>query len=141
MSKTPEGKPILVGNHVLEFNLSRSGGLTLLAVSRGIKLGIDVELVRQDLDVDSVAARFLPAHEALLIRESLSFEKYATFFKYWTRMEAGAKCDGHGLGRSGSRAQFECVSFTLQQSFQGTLAHTGARPVFRFLEHRIQAPV
>jgi 4'-phosphopantetheinyl transferase len=50
------GKPFLEGAR-LEFNLSHSATLALIAVARDRRVGVDVEQVRPMTDVDEVAAR------------------------------------------------------------------------------------
>ncbi|MEI9970598.1 MAG: hypothetical protein WDO73_00320 [Ignavibacteriota bacterium] len=46
------GKPRLIGDSTLRFNLSHSADLALLAVSDGMDLGVDVEAIRSDISVD-----------------------------------------------------------------------------------------
>ncbi len=57
------GKPALEG-HDLEFNLSHSGNFALIAVTRGHKVGVDVEHIRANLDLELLAERFFSPGEA-----------------------------------------------------------------------------
>ena len=81
----------------LEFNVSHSGSVALLAFARGRQVGVDVERVRQDFDVEAIAGRFF----SLLEREQLSdfspAEIHEAFFRCWTRKEAYIKATGAGL--------------------------------------------
>jgi phosphopantetheinyl transferase len=54
------GKPGLIPKRApqLQFNLSHSGGLILIAIAMGRAVGVDVERIRTDLDPDQIAARF-----------------------------------------------------------------------------------
>jgi 4'-phosphopantetheinyl transferase len=93
------GKPRLIPSQrlPLQFNLSHSGDLILIAITIDRAVGIDVEKIRTDLDVDGVAARFFSANE----RETLALlagpGRYEAFFTCWTRKEAYLKARGVGL--------------------------------------------
>ena len=79
------------------FNLSHAVGVALLAFSRSRELGVDVERVRRDLDVDSIARRYFSLHEQRDLATFNSEERYETFFRCWTRKEAYIKARGTGL--------------------------------------------
>jgi len=79
------------------FNLSHAGGVALLAFSRSRELGVDVERIRRDLDVDSIARRYFSLHEQRDLATFNSEERYETFFRCWTRKEAYIKAKGEGL--------------------------------------------
>jgi 4'-phosphopantetheinyl transferase len=92
------GKPYLAAPYGdLQFNVSHSDGLALLAFGRGEMLGVDVELVREDVEVDEIAKRFFsPAEQAALARLPAEQRRQA-FFRCWTRKEAFIKAIGEGL--------------------------------------------
>jgi 4'-phosphopantetheinyl transferase len=61
----PNGKPQLsppVRN--ISFNLCYTGGLALVAVAAGERIGIDAEIVRSGIDVENLSRRFFSAAEA-----------------------------------------------------------------------------
>jgi 4'-phosphopantetheinyl transferase len=92
----PHGKPALE-NLGLEFNLSHSGGCGLLAVTRGRRVGVDVERVRADFAGEDIARRFFAPAEVEALAGSAP-DQYATgFFRCWTRKEAYVKARGDGL--------------------------------------------
>ena len=92
----PHGKPALE-NLGLEFNLSHSGGCGLLAVTRGRRIGVDVEHVRADFAGEDIARRFFAPAEVEALAGSAP-DQYATgFFRCWTRKEAYVKARGDGL--------------------------------------------
>jgi 4'-phosphopantetheinyl transferase len=93
------GKPRVVSTRGrgLQFNVSHSGGLILLAITRGRKIGVDVERVRTDLDVDGIAARFFSTREYNIWASLAGQAKYDAFFACWTRKEAYLKARGIGL--------------------------------------------
>jgi len=81
----------------LEFNISHSGGVSLLAFTRAREIGVDVELVRKDRDVDGIARRFFSLAEQKQLETIPAEEKYEAFFRCWTRKEAYIKACGEGL--------------------------------------------
>jgi 4'-phosphopantetheinyl transferase len=103
---TDHGKPHLSGSSGLEFSLSHSDGLVLIAVARGRRVGADVERVRSRTDVLAVARHALAPAERLEIESPSTDEKRReAFFRCWTRKEAYLKARGVGLaGGLGSTA-------------------------------------
>lgn len=96
-----QGKPRLApGLPPLEFNLSHSVELALLAVVRGRPVGVDVEHVRELPDAMSIADAHFTAAESKGLRSLPPAEQKAAFFRYWARKEAVVKAGGEGLGRS-----------------------------------------
>jgi 4'-phosphopantetheinyl transferase len=90
------GKPSLRG-HKLEFNLSHSGDFALVAVTRQRKVGVDLERIRSEMEVESIARRFFSQSE---LREWLAVppdQRQIAFFHCWTRKEAFIKAHGSGL--------------------------------------------
>jgi 4'-phosphopantetheinyl transferase len=79
------------------FNVSHSGGIALLAFARRREIGIDVEQVRDDFDVEAIGRRFFSAHELEQLSASPNEEKFEAFFRCWTRKEAYIKATGEGL--------------------------------------------
>jgi 4'-phosphopantetheinyl transferase len=81
----------------LAFNISHSGGIALLAFSRGREIGVDIEQVRPNSDLDAIARRFFSKHEQQQLAALSSAEKIDAFFRCWTRKEAYVKATGDGL--------------------------------------------
>ncbi len=92
------GKPALLGDKRLEFNLSHSGDYALIAVARHHQVGIDVERRREGLDIEHIAARYFSPGEIAELTALPSEQRATGFFNCWTRKEAYIK--GHGLGMS-----------------------------------------
>jgi 4'-phosphopantetheinyl transferase len=92
------GKPSLVTKHrLLQFNVSHSGELILIAIARRRAVGVDVERIRTDLELDSIAARFFSANECKILNSLVGQARYEAFFACWTRKEAYVKATGLGL--------------------------------------------
>ncbi len=82
---------------ILEFNVSHSGELALLAITSAGRVGVDVEQVRMDFDYEEIADRFFSPAEKDLLSTLSEDIKRETFFRIWTRKEAYAKARGEGL--------------------------------------------
>ncbi len=94
------GKPLVAGRHPLCFNLSHAGDLAVIGVSWARRLGIDIERVRTDLDLDRLAAFAFSAPELAAWRRVPPAERTRAFFAAWTCKEAYVKAEGLGLSLS-----------------------------------------
>jgi len=95
------GKPRLeLASPQLEFNLSHSGGLGMLAVARDRPVGVDVEHVRDVPYALSISDTHFSAAEREVLRSLPPAERRGAFFRCWTRKEAVIKAGGEGLGRA-----------------------------------------
>ena len=93
------GKPAL-SDHELEFNLSHSGDFVLIAVTRGLKIGIDVERIRSDIEHEAIARRFFSPNEVAELIALPPIQREIAFYNCWTRKEAYIKAQGVGLSLS-----------------------------------------
>jgi len=94
------GKPALVhesGEDAIRFNMSHSHGVALYAVARGREVGIDLEFIRRDLEVEQIAERFFSRREIATLRTLPADLRRDAFFLCWTRKEAYIKGRGEGL--------------------------------------------
>jgi 4'-phosphopantetheinyl transferase len=109
------GKPALDGTG-LEFNLSHSHELALVAVTRDAPVGVDVEHLRPVADALGIArSHFAPSERAALAAAPAD-ARDLVFLRGWTRKEAFIKAIGEGL--SHPLDQFE-VSLTDEARFLG----------------------
>jgi 4'-phosphopantetheinyl transferase len=92
------GKPRVDSLDGLEFNLSHSGGLALLALAR-CPVGADIERHKPRRWAD-VARRFYAEGEQRRLFAPPEEGQEARFFRTWTCKEAFLKCTGEGLSRS-----------------------------------------
>lgn len=93
------GKPSLASPPAcaLAFNLSDTEGMVVFAFARQRRLGIDVEKVRRDFEVEAIAERFFSLAELDALRGIPEEHRHAAFFCCWTRKEAFIKALGEGL--------------------------------------------
>lgn len=110
------GKPRLAGAHGgapgagdVRFNLSHSEDVTLVAVSKGREVGIDVEAIGRgrggQIDEVAIARRMLEPEQAERLERMDGMERRIEFLRAWTRYEARVKCLGIGIGGARARAQ------------------------------------
>ncbi len=94
----PHGKPRPEGAaRGLEISISHSGGRVVLALTRGVPVGVDVEGVSADRDIDGLIAYALTGSERAALEELPAHERVPGFFGYWARKEALLKATGEGL--------------------------------------------
>lgn len=85
------GKPFLINNPDIHFNISHAGHYIVCALSDGL-VGIDIELIRP-IDI-AIAKRFFSPDEATYI---LNGNQEKLFYEVWTKKESHIKWDGKGL--------------------------------------------
>lgn len=107
LDTTATGKPIwTTGNDPsLSFSIAHCGDLALLAVSSGVAVGIDLELVDNRLRPHALAAQMLSAREMAIFARLESDQQAAAILRAWTRKEAFLKAVGCGLGRPAAEVE------------------------------------
>ncbi len=95
-----QGKPALSSDfsasHV-RFNMSHSRDLALYAVARSREVGVDLEYLRSDIDVEKIAEQYFSDAEVAALRASAPNRRTEAFFNCWTRKEAYIKGRGEGI--------------------------------------------
>ena len=102
------GKPFLAapaGN--IQFNLSHSHEVALIAVTEGREIGVDVEWIRKDFAFAEVAERFFTESEVAALHSLPHNFQREAFYKCWTSKEAFLKAKGTGL--SGELDEVEII--------------------------------
>lgn len=94
----PHGKPVLVNDPTIQFNLSHSQDLALCVVTCQHAVGIDVEFLRP-VAVNNIARRFFRPNEWATLATLNPIEQQSAFFRYWTCKEAYLKACGDGLSK------------------------------------------
>jgi 4'-phosphopantetheinyl transferase len=118
------GKPKLAPIHrerTVEFNLSHSHEVALVAVTEDREIGIDVEWVRENFAFDEVAQRFFTARELAALKALPHHLQREAFYKCWTSKEAFLKAKGTGL--SGELDEVEIVLIDDVVRVKGTIAN------------------
>jgi len=100
LTYSQHGRPQLDGLRLgdrVEFNVSHSGDVIVLAFARARRIGIDIEHVRTDFSTAEIAERFFSLAEREALRKLPVEQRQAAFFTCWTRKEAFIKALGEGL--------------------------------------------
>ena len=94
----PQGKPA-VSNVLssLRFNLSHSDDLMLLAVTHAREIGVDLELMRDNMPFESMADHYFDPDDAWDLRNLPSSQRAWKIYDVWTCTEARLKAHGTGL--------------------------------------------
>lgn len=120
------GKPALVQTFTdLRFNLSHSGDIALIAVTRGREVGVDVERVQRDIEFDPIVEHYFDPTEAWDLRTAPAHERVEKFFDLWTRKEACVKAEGTGLGLKTHTGRFGVRNLSPGLGYAGAVASEG----------------
>lgn len=92
----PQGKPLLK-EYSIQFNVSHSERLGVVALCQDHRVGVDIERHRPLEDMDDLARRFFTTGESALLTPLSGLEKQRLFYKIWTCKEAYLKAVGAGL--------------------------------------------
>jgi len=92
------GKPRLASPSVdLRFNTSRSAERALIACTLGREIGVDIEWIGRELEIDDLAQRFFTTAENIQLQKYSPAERHHAFLRCWTCKEAFVKAVGKGL--------------------------------------------
>ncbi|MFN0245635.1 MAG: 4'-phosphopantetheinyl transferase family protein [Kofleriaceae bacterium] len=132
----PYGKPQLRDDDSVAFNVSHSGSLALVAVSREGPLGVDLEQHRVIRDIDKLAARYFTQVEASLVAADPQ-----VFFRLWARKEAWIKAQGGGLtialdtvDLSGQTPGWFIADLSIARGYSAAIARPGASAEIRVMD-------
>jgi 4'-phosphopantetheinyl transferase len=98
LSRSVAGKPSVAAEARLRFNMSHCGSIAVYAVAVAREVGVDVERIREDVDIAGVARRYFTADQRRQLDQLSPAARPAAFFAMWTRHEAYLKARGTGLG-------------------------------------------
>jgi 4'-phosphopantetheinyl transferase len=114
----PHGKPTLNHCDGLEFNVSHSQEFIVIAISKNITVGVDIEYVRPH-PRDELAARILGPTAREQYKLLSEQERSASFSIAWTEREALGKMLGYGIGEGWENiiSTFESHDLTISPPF------------------------
>jgi 4'-phosphopantetheinyl transferase len=113
----PLGKPHVVGESSLRFNVAHSADLVLYVIAAGRDVGIDIEQERDGVEYDQLSQRFFALEEIAALQALLPAERRSAFFRCWSRKEAYLKALGLGL-------QVPLAKFAVTLAGPAALVHT-----------------
>jgi len=97
IQKTSAGKPFLTYDNAIRFNLTHSHGRALIAIAKDREVGIDLEKIRPEVDIVSLANRFLSSQDQAYIGAGDSKRRHDRFLQVWVAREAVFKAEGKGM--------------------------------------------
>ncbi len=121
------GKPYLSDDRSLFFNLSHSGDVVAIAVTRVGEVGIDVEIDRDVPNAGAIARELMSGEELAWLEAHHAAARSRAFLEWWTRREAAAKATGEGiaeLGRSDSSLELLTRRLETQADYVAAVALT-----------------
>jgi len=96
--RSDHGKPHLVMPAAdIRFSVSHSGDVAVFGFALGHELGVDVERMRDDIDVEQIASVFFSATEQAQLGELTTDRHREGFYRSWSCKEAFVKSLGTGL--------------------------------------------
>ena len=103
----PQGKPMLATSSFfhIQFNVSHTRGMALIALAFEDAVGIDVERIDRNVPDHDIAERYFSARESAFLSSLPTLERRYQFFSHWTCKEAYLKMLGKGI--AGGLAQCE----------------------------------
>ena len=117
----PHGKPAVEG---VEFNISHSREWAMIAVAGAVPVGIDIEAIREDVDIAKLLRR---------IGEPGSEGSAKELFQAWTRREAKTKALGTPLMEI-PRQDVRAIDIDAPPGFAASVALAGYDPLVRHRE-------
>jgi len=134
----------------LQFNITHSEDLALIAVTAQGPLGVDLESVREIDCVLELARRYLHPNEILLLEAAAPADRSEIFLSCWVRKEAVLKSTGAGLtldtrlldvgatrdAKTLNLPGFPALRVTSLEPVQGFIAALATAPAVRKFELR-----
>jgi 4'-phosphopantetheinyl transferase len=116
------GKPALLPSSGVEFNLSHAGDWALIAVTRAVPVGVDIERIRDNVDMASLLRR---------LGEVDLPDTAAELYQRWTRREARSKAWGGALFDPPA-AHISAIDVTAPLGYMASVALVGYEPEIHY---------
>ena len=97
------GKPCVspeINSMRLSFNMSHSGNFAVYGIKIDSLIGVDIEYMRPDVDIDSISEYAFTSAEREELGSLCTEERICGFYNCWTRKEALVKAIGRGISIS-----------------------------------------
>lgn len=106
------GKPELAAHAhsvQVQFNLTHTEGLCLIALSRNLEVGIDVERVEEMDELPRMARSYLAVDEYQSWLDTETSQRNEKFYDHWCAKEAVLKAAGSGLSIHPARINIQTI--------------------------------
>ena len=118
------GRPELAPPHMLDFNVSHTRDVALIAIAHGLppasRIGVDIEHADRTVNADGLARKFLTVRERTAIAPLDADARRRGFLRLWTCKEAMSKATGDAL-----QAPFREIDVTVDDGLE---LHAGPPP-------------
>jgi 4'-phosphopantetheinyl transferase len=81
----------------IRFNMSHSQNMALYAVTLDVEVGVDIEIIKDDLNIPDLIEHVFTTRENNIFKEIKEDKKTKVFYDVWTRKEAYLKATGEGF--------------------------------------------
>jgi 4'-phosphopantetheinyl transferase len=98
--KNRYGKPSVCfpsGDDTIEFNISHTKKMVVVATSRVKEMGVDVEFISRPVNLDIIAKKHFSEVEVRALMTLAAVQRKVKFFELWTLKESYLKACGKGL--------------------------------------------
>lgn len=113
------GRPELAAPHQLDFNVSHTRDIALIAIAHGLprtsRIGVDIERLDRVVNADGLARKFLTGRERAVLAPLDADARRRGFLRLWTCKEAMSKATGDAL-----MAPFRNIDVTAAEGLQLT---------------------
>lgn len=93
-----KGKPFLHENSgEWQFNMSHTNSLVSIAIGKKSQVGVDIETVKFDKNIEGIAQRFFAPSESAEFANYSGALQTEKFYRLWTHKEAVLKATGEGI--------------------------------------------
>jgi 4'-phosphopantetheinyl transferase len=107
IERGPRGRPELTGIQGIDFNVSHTTDVALIAIARDVKVGVDVERADRSIHSLGIARKFLTERERAALPASDPDGARRRILRLWTCKEALSKATGDALSAPFRRLDIE----------------------------------
>lgn len=124
------GKPCLAREKFFRFNISHSRDYALYAVTKNYEVGVDLEYIDKNLELDGIALNIFSPLELDYWKNLSPENKIDFFFRFWVCKEAYLKALGKGWLDSKKEIPFEKVYALKKQKRDNLLKNNITYPYY-----------
>ena len=128
------GKPYLKDFPSIQFNVSHSKEMVMLALNYEDPLGVDIECMQRKIDVDGISKSFFNDKEHSRLLGLSGINKKRLFFYQWAAKEAFVKAIGRGLSFSLKNIE---IAFNTKEELEIATLHDSSENPANWILHAL----
>ncbi|HSS08042.1 MAG TPA: 4'-phosphopantetheinyl transferase superfamily protein [Rhodanobacteraceae bacterium] len=125
IARSERGKPYAPAHPDIDFNLSHAREHVLIAIARRQPIGVDLERVDRQIEIEDLARRFFAPAEADALEALPAPMRLVAFLRLWTCKEAVLKALGEGISFGLERVAFALDAAGMPLGLAGLAAEAG----------------